>query len=105
MTDETAPIADLEIARVLHAALGLYLASNGDAPKPLKELLYSPEEAMVRLGLDSTNQLYRRTADGTWPYTDIGGLKKFSEANLRDIVKIQSRGVVRESSREALRAA
>lgn len=105
MTDEAALAADIEIAKVLHAALGLYLATDGATAKPNEPLLYSPEEAKVRLGLESTNQLYRRTSDGTWPYTDIGGLKKFSEANLRDIVKIQSCDPVSKSSRDALRAA
>lgn len=105
MTAEQASAADLEIARVLRDALNLYLDANGAAPKPNGALLYSPEEAMVRLGLESTNQLYRRTSDGTWPCTPIGGLKKFSESDLEQIVKIQARDAVRKSSREALRAA
>lgn len=105
MTAEQADAVDLDIARVLRDALNLYLATNGAAPKPNGALLYSPEEAMVRLGLESTNQLYRRTSDGTWPYTLIGGLKKFSDADLAQIVKIQARDAVRKSSRNALRAA
>lgn len=101
MSAESAPAADIEIARVLHAALGMYLASNGAAPKTDTEdqLLYSPEEARQRLGLESTNQLYRRTADGTWPYTPVGNLKKFSRANLEKIVEIQARDETKRPSR------
>lgn len=103
MTVEAVPAADLEIARVLHAALGMFLASNGAAPKAENEvLLHSPEEAAKRLGLESTNQLYRKTSDGTWPYTPIGKLKKFSEADLANIIKIQARDAVKKSSRAAV---
>lgn len=105
MTADQASAADLDVARVLHAALGTYLASNGVALNASEPLLYSPEEAKARLGLESTNQLYRKTADGTWPYTDIGGLKKFSEENLRAIVKIQNRDAISKASLQALRAA
>lgn len=105
MTAEQASAADLDIARVLHAALGKYLASNGASTAQPEVLLHSPEEAAKRLGLESTNQLYRKTSDGTWPYTPIGGLKKFSEANLEQIVKIQTCEAIRKSSRDALRAA
>ncbi|ACU71964.1 hypothetical protein Caci_3055 [Catenulispora acidiphila DSM 44928] len=104
MSIDAAPSADIEMARVLHAALGMYLASNGLGPD-LEPLLYSIEEAAERLGLESTNQLYRRTSDGTWPYTLIGGLKKFSKANLEQIIKIQAREAVSKASRDALRAA
>lgn len=104
MTNEAAP-ADLDIARVLHAALGAYLANNGASPTQSCELLYTPEEAAKRLGLESTNQLYRRTSDGTWPCTPVGGLKKFSESDLEKIIKIQAQGPIRKSSRDALRAA
>lgn len=99
MTTEAAPEfpgINLELARVLHAALGAFL--NGTAAQPDK-LLYSPEEARERLGLESTNQLYRRTSDGTWPCTVIGGLKKFSEQNLEEIVAIQKRERIERSSR------
>lgn len=105
MTSETTLAADLDIARVLHAALGMYLASNGATQVQREVLLHSPEEAAERLGLESTNQLYRRTSDGTWPYTPVGNLKKFSESDLENIIKIQARGPVRKSSRDALRAA
>lgn len=105
MTAEPASAADLDIARVLHAALGAYLASNGAAPTQSDELLHSPEEAARRLGLESTNQLYRRTSDGTWPCTPIAGLLKFSDADLKQIVKIQARDAIRKSSRDALRVA
>lgn len=105
MNAEPTQAADLDIARVLHAALGMYLASNGAATTPPTELLHTPEEAAKRLGLESTNQLYRRTSDGTWPCTPVGGLKKFSESDLEKIIKIQAQGPVRKSSRDALRAA
>lgn len=105
MSIETASATDIEIARVLHAALGAYLANNGAAPQGESELLYTPEEAAVRLGLESTNQLYRKTANGTWPCTWVGGRKKFSEANLRDIVKIQGQAPVSKASLRALHAA
>lgn len=105
MTAEQASAADLDIARVLHRALGMYLASNGAAPTQPGELLHSPEEAARRLGLESTNQLYRKTSDGTWPYTPVGKFKKFSESDLEQIVKIQAREAIRKSSRDALRAA
>lgn len=102
MTGETVPAADLEIARVLHAALSMYLASNGAAPKTENEpLLYSPKQAATRLGLESANQLYRKTSDGTWPFTPIGGLKKFSESDLEQIIKIQARDAVRKSNRRS----
>lgn len=105
MTAEGAAEAiDLELARVLHAALGVLLKTNGVAVESGK-LLHSPEEAAARLGLESTNQLYRRTSDGTWPCTPIAGLLKFSDADLEQIVKIQAREAIRKSSREALRAA
>jgi hypothetical protein len=105
MTADAAPEAiDIELVRVLHAALGALLKNNGVEVETGK-LLHSPEEAAVRLGLESTNQLYRRTSDGTWPCTPIAGLLKFSEADLEQIVKIQAREAVRKSSREALRAA
>jgi len=105
VTAEQASAADLNIARVLRDALNLYLATNGATPKPDGPLLHSPEVAMVRLGLESTNQLYRRTSDGTWPCTHIAGLLKFSDENLEQIVKIQACEAIRKSSREALRAA
>lgn len=94
MTAETVPDGfNVEIARVLHAALGALLGTGGDRTEPNK-LLYSPEEAAEMLGLESTNQLYRRTSDGTWPYTLIGKSKKFSRADLDRIVEIQSRDAV-----------
>lgn len=105
MNAEQPSAADLDIARVLHAALGMYLASNGAAPSEPSELLHSPEEAARRLGLESTNQLYRRTSDGTWPYTPVGRRKKFSDANLEQIIKIQTCEAIRKSSRDALHAA
>lgn len=95
---------DIELARVLHAALGALL-NEGNAAGTSGKLLHSPEEAAEMLGLESTNQLYRRTSDGTWPCTVIGGKKLFSKANLEQIVKIQAQEVVRRSSRDALRAA
>ena len=93
---------DLEIAKVLHAALGMLLARHGVTPiSNPKPLLYSPKEAAVRLGLESVNQLYRRTSDGTWPYTPIGGLTKFSESDLEQIIKIQARDTAKKSNRKS----
>lgn len=99
MTTEATPGGfDVEIARVLHAALGVFLNANGASPEPEK-LLFSPEEAAKRLGLESTNQLYRRTSNGTWPYTPVGKLKKFSRADLDRIVEIQARDAVIKGNR------
>lgn len=98
MTADTAPGFDVELARVLHAALGVLLEANGAMPEP-DRLLYSPEEAARKLGLDSANQLYRRTSDGTWPYTPVGRSKKFSRADLNQIVEIQARDAVIKGNR------
>lgn len=95
---------NIELARVLHAALGELLKNNGTPVEPEK-LLYSPDEAAKSLGLESTNQFYRRTSDGTWPCTPIAGLLKFSKADLEQIVKIQAREAVSKASQRALRAA
>lgn len=104
MTAEAAPQGlDLNVARILHAALGLLLGDGPAAPK----LLYSPEEAAERLGLDSTNQLYRKAADLSWPSTLIADRLMFSAQDLERIVEIQGRGdragkrLAREQRRDA----
>jgi hypothetical protein len=92
MSIDAAPEAalDLELARVMHAALGKLL-KLGPA-KDRDRLLSTPEEAAERLRLKSTNWLYKRSADRSIPATYIAGALMFSERDLEQIVEMHGQG-------------
>jgi len=89
MTTDSA--VDLDLARVIHAALGKLL-ELGPADTESEKLLFEPEEAALQLGLRSSNWLYKRSAERSIPCTYLAGRLMFSRLDLQQIVEMHGQG-------------